>query len=68
MERSFQNLLSDIYVATDMELGEITRAVILRYGELFPDWEVMYLAIRRDDGKRREDIESTIRMLQGWLK
>lgn len=67
MENYSEKMRREIRCATDEQLGEITQAVILRYKELFPDWEVMYLAIRKDPQYRAEDIGSIIRLLQGML-
>ena len=47
-------VLSFISQADDAQLNDITRALSARYKTLFPDWEVVYLALPLQDPERRE--------------
>lgn len=56
------DLLLRIAQANDMEIGEILAAVLRRYGELYPEWEVSTLSLRKDTDRNRQ-IDETVRML-----
>ena len=49
-------VLSFISQADDAQLNDITRALSARYKTLFPDWEVVYLALPLHDAERREQL------------
>ena len=49
-------VLSFISQADDAQLNDITRALSARYKTLFPDWEVIYLALPLHDAERREQL------------
>ena len=49
-------VLSFISQADDAQLNDITRALSARYKTLFPDWEVIYLALPLHDAERREEL------------
>ena len=42
--------------ADDTQLNDITSALTARYKVLFPDWEVVYLALPLQDPERREQL------------
>ena len=52
--------LEDIFLfisqADDAQLNDITTALSARYKVLFPDWEVLYLALPLHDAERREEL------------
>ena len=50
------DVLSYIAQADDGQLNEITSALTARYKVLFPDWEVVYLALPLQDPERREQL------------
>ena len=50
------DVLSYIAQADDGHLNEITSALTARYKTLFPDWEVVYLALPLQDSERREQL------------
>ena len=50
------DVLSYIAQADDGQLNEITSALTARYKTLFPDWEVVYLALPLQDPERREQL------------
>ena len=50
------DVLSYIAQADDGQLNDITSALTARYKVLFPDWEVVYLALPLQDLERREQI------------
>ena len=49
-------VLSFIAQADDGQLNDIATALSARYKSLFPDWEVVYLALPLHDAERREKI------------
>ena len=49
-------VLSFISQADDAQLNDITRALSARYKTLFPDREVIYLALPLHDVERREEL------------
>ena len=49
-------VLSFISKADDAQLNDITTALSARYKTLFPDWEVVYLALPLHDPQRRDEL------------
>lgn len=62
---TLKRILDRIENADDSEISEIINAVVRRYGRVYPDWDVMFLSVRKDPEKRKEDVEGIIRMLRG---
>ena len=50
------DVLSFISQADDAQLNDITTALSARYKALFPDWEVVYLALPLHDPQRRAEL------------
>ena len=50
------DVLSFISQADDAQLNDITTALSGRYKTLFPDWEVVYLALPLHDPQRRDEL------------
>lgn len=61
-------LMQLVLQATEMELQQIITAIMHRYDELFPDWEVTYLALPNDPVQREIAIESTMQFLRKYHK
>ena len=60
-----QNGIVDTIRQTDWpELDAIMKAVIRRYGELFPEWELYFISMHRDAEKRKKDLEDLIYFLE----
>ena len=53
---TFENIILFISQADDSQLNAITDALSARYKALFPNWEVVYLALPRHDAERREKL------------
>ena len=49
-------VLSFISQADDVQLNDVTSALSARYKTLFPDWEVVYLALPLHDPQRRDEL------------
>lgn len=65
-DRSISEVVDRIENADGGEISEIIRAIIRGYRKLFPDWEVIFLSMHRNDPvKREKDIENLLRYLQG---
>ena len=50
------DILSFIDQADDGQLNDISAALSARYKTLFPDWEVVYLALPCQDPERRKQL------------
>lgn len=78
--KNCEPLTERIRNANGEELNEIINAVIRRYGELFPEWEMHFVSMHRDGEKRKADIQKLFHFLEaveewrrnegstGWLK
>ena len=53
---TLEEILLFIAQADDGQLNDITTALSARYKSLFPDWEVVYLALPLHDAERREQL------------
>ena len=62
--KEFRDLLSAIENASDAQIGDIIKAVIRRYKTLFPQWQVVFLSIPRDEAQREESIERLLEFLK----
>lgn len=47
-------VLTAIARASDAELNEIVQAVIRRYAQQFPDWDVLFLSMPKNDRQERQ--------------
>ena len=52
----FDAVLSGISDADSLELSEIAQAVMKRYAALFPEYEVAFLSLPRNDPEKRFEI------------
>ena len=59
--KEFEMLLNRIENSSDYEIGDIMRAVIRRYKNLFPGWQTLFLSVPSNDEKER--VESIEQML-----
>ena len=55
--KNFLNVLASIEQADDTQISQIIRAVIRRYGLVFPDWDVLFLSVPKDPTQRRLQLE-----------
>ena len=53
---TLEDIIFFISQADDGQLNDISAALSARYKTLFPDWEVVYLALPLQDLERREQI------------
>ena len=58
-----EKLMKKIEDANTEELSRIVHAVIRRYSVLYPEWEVVFYSLHRDDEQRRKEISGLIQML-----
>lgn len=56
-------LLERIAQAREYEIADVLTAVLRRYGELFPDWEICTIAVNKNEDKV-EQIDCIIDMLE----
>ena len=56
------DLVEEISKAKAEDLEGILRAVLARYGELFPDWEVTTISVQKT-GDRNAQIDQHIQLL-----
>ena len=57
-----ENLLEQIAHINEYHINEILNAVLERYGQLYPDWEISTLSIHKDQN-RNQQIDRTIELL-----
>ena len=48
---------------TEREIGEVVDAVLRRYSDLFPDWEIATVSINKKED-REEQLNNIIRLLE----
>ena len=53
---TLDDIIYFISQADDGQLNDISAALSARYKTLFPDWEVVYLALPLHDAERREQL------------
>ncbi len=58
-----EELIEKIYTLTDLQLQEVMRAIERRYASAYPDWNVVYLAMPRDQELRRQEYAKIIRFI-----
>ena len=62
-----ERMLPRIAVANEEEVDALLTAVLARYGELYPDWEISTISLRRDED-RAVQLDRTIRMLESMKR
>ena len=62
--KNFLNVLATIEQADDTQISQIIRAVIRRYGLVFPDWDVLFLSIPKDPSQRRLQLVHMLEQLK----
>ena len=67
MVQDWNEIISWIQQSDGDGLSEITYALAERYNELFPNYEVMHIALHRDPEKRKADIQSMLPILEKTL-
>ena len=65
---SREMVLAWIGTAADTDLNEVIQALIRRYGDVFPDWEVFFYSVKVKDLKlRRKQIKELKKRLNQYL-
>lgn len=59
-----QEILHLIQQSDENQLQQFTTAIMRRYSELFPDWEIMYMALPTAPDTRKQSIEETCQFLR----
>ena len=59
-----QQIIEKIEQADDFEIQKIMETVERRYALLFPDWEVVYIAVHKEPALRRSDLQRILTMLE----
>ena len=62
MDRGVDTLMQTIAELCDTEIGDVLSAVVLRYGELFPDWEISTISLKKSED-RNQQIDRMIQLL-----
>ena len=60
LEKNLSGVMDRIGHADDIEINEIIQAVIRRYQRVYPDWEVVFLALPKNDPVERKRLLETI--------
>ena len=59
-----KQILEKIERANDLEIQQIMRAVERRYAQMFPQWDVIYMAVHKEPIQREADLQAIFAMLQ----
>ena len=59
-----QAVLSFIRHSSDDTLYQIMRSIERRYADVYPDWEVLYIAVHKDPKLRKAEIAQLITFLE----
>ena len=62
-----EEILRKVSTANEEETEMLLTAVLARYGELYPDWEISTISLLRGED-RAEQLDRTIRMLEYMKK
>lgn len=57
------DLMTEIKIVTEDEIEAVLQAVLRRYNELFPDWEVSAISLQRSQD-RNEQLDRNIALLE----
>ena len=60
---TMEEMLRKIAEADAEAVDTLLTAVLARYGELYPDWEVCTMSVRKDEDKAKQ-IDAIIRRLE----
>ena len=55
-KKSLTQVLKFIQQADDGQVSEIIQAIVARYGEVYPDWDVTFLSLPKNNPTERENI------------
>ena len=58
-----QNITENIARADAAQIGDLLDAVLKRYGELYPDWDICTFSLCKQED-RDQQIDAAIRILQ----
>ena len=61
-----EKLLEQIAQAGPEEIGQLLQAVLRRYAEVCPDWEVSVMSLEKN-GDRAQQLDNIIHRLE-WMK
>ena len=62
-KNTLNEILNFIDQADTNQLSEIIQAIVQRYGQISPDWEVNFLSLPKNDPLRRQQmLQSILRM------
>ena len=62
-----ERMLPRIAGANEEEVEILLAAVLARYGELYPDWEISTISLRKDEDRAKQ-LDRTIRMLESMKR
>ena len=58
-----ERILARVATADAEEVEALLTAVLTRYGELYPDWEISTISLRKDQDRAKQ-LDKTIQMLE----
>ena len=58
-----EEILKKISQADQAQASEILEAVLRRYAQLYPDWDVGTISVRKDEDRNKQ-LDDTIRVLE----
>ena len=63
-----EEIIKAIQQADDFLIRDVINAVIHRYAQIFPEWEVMFLTLHKEPKARAKDIKAHIKFLKNHEK
>ena len=55
-EITLDQVLTYIHQADDLQVNEIIQAIVSRYREVYPDWDITFLSLPRNDPEERNHL------------
>ena len=57
-------VLRQVAKSDDAQISQIIQAVISRYAEVYPGWDVSFLSLPKDPAQRRKQVQRLIDLLE----
>ena len=55
-EITLNQVLTYIHQADDLQVNEIIQAIVSRYRDIYPDWDITFLSLPRNDPEERNNL------------
>ncbi len=58
-----QQIIEKVMTMTESELQQIMRAVEMRYAQMYPQWDAVYIALHKDPGLRIQEYANLLDLI-----